>query len=573
MQYIGSRYVPKIYENSIDPSSPEWESGRSWEPFIIVTYNLDSYISKKMIPSTVGDPSTAPEYWARFGFYSGQIASLQAQIDAIRSLNTISELNGSTQFAEGDIIHVNGYYAPGDGGGCDYLVMDSGNSFTIYLANGLYAFPITNKPTPEMFGAHCDGVNDDAPYIKAAIDYVYFLNPLSGTIDNFTRQFGGGTVYFNAKTYTILSSLDACYWANLCLQGTGSMATIFNVDDKFAVTNYSIYPDLTVVPFNLVVNDITFKKTGSGADAIFILDRAYGSRFNRCRFIGSYQAGTYTGRGVALSTTVDVIFDECTFTGFVVGLNIIEYPYTYPTGVSPITQNTTVLIKDSICYNNNYGIQVYFGSSSSNYIQNLTLDNTIIEQNQTGISISQNIAANASQLVLKNCYLEVNSNYAISLLNCALIFDETNILNRTPGVNTNQIRMLQRRTNDNDLPIKNYVILNKADDLVFDAAQPTSRYWFNYFNTIYRSQFLSANTYERWMNIKTSSPLNVANAFGSVHNKGIITCVGENTFYKAKYDGTTTPPTFTTIHTDSNITIRSDGVIMPSEAIVCTFEY
>ena len=82
-QYIGARYTTKIYENSLDPSSAEWESGRSWEPLILVTYNNSSYLSKKQIPSSVGNPAANPAYWVCTGYYNGQIADLQNQVNAI----------------------------------------------------------------------------------------------------------------------------------------------------------------------------------------------------------------------------------------------------------------------------------------------------------------------------------------------------------------------------------------------------------------------------------------------------------------------------------------------------------
>lgn len=82
-QYIGARYVTKIYENSLDPSSAEWEGGRSYEPLTLVTYLNSSYLSKKDVPASVGDPASNPTYWVITGAYNGQITSLQAQIDQI----------------------------------------------------------------------------------------------------------------------------------------------------------------------------------------------------------------------------------------------------------------------------------------------------------------------------------------------------------------------------------------------------------------------------------------------------------------------------------------------------------
>lgn len=83
-QYIGARYVTKIYENSLDPSSAEWEASVNYEPLTMVTYNNGSYLSKKDVPGSVGNPADNPSYWVQTGFYNGQIASLQDQIDDMK---------------------------------------------------------------------------------------------------------------------------------------------------------------------------------------------------------------------------------------------------------------------------------------------------------------------------------------------------------------------------------------------------------------------------------------------------------------------------------------------------------
>lgn len=88
-QYIGARYVTKIYENSLDPSSAEWEAGINYEPLVLVTYNYGSYLSKKAVPANIGNPADNPIYWVQTGFYNGQIAGLQAQIDTINSIMAV----------------------------------------------------------------------------------------------------------------------------------------------------------------------------------------------------------------------------------------------------------------------------------------------------------------------------------------------------------------------------------------------------------------------------------------------------------------------------------------------------
>ena len=84
-QYIGARYVIKIYENSQDALSAEWESNTNYEPLTLVTYNYGSYLSKKEVPATVGNPVDNSSYWVQTGFYNGQIASLEQAVATINS--------------------------------------------------------------------------------------------------------------------------------------------------------------------------------------------------------------------------------------------------------------------------------------------------------------------------------------------------------------------------------------------------------------------------------------------------------------------------------------------------------
>lgn len=93
-QYIGARYVTKIYENSLDPSSAEWEANINYEPLTMVTFNYGSYLSKKQVPASIGNPADNPTYWAQTGFYNGQISNLQNQINSLNAV--ISSINSPT---------------------------------------------------------------------------------------------------------------------------------------------------------------------------------------------------------------------------------------------------------------------------------------------------------------------------------------------------------------------------------------------------------------------------------------------------------------------------------------------
>lgn len=143
-QYIGARYVTKIYENSLDQSSAEWESNVNYEPLVMVTYNNGSYLSKKEVPANIGNPAANADYWVQTGFYNGQIANLQAQINEIKA----------------------GFV------------------------------------TPEMFGAVGDGVTDDTTAIQEAIDSgvnnivfsskTYLISRINITDKTYLHLYGSG---------------------------------------------------------------------------------------------------------------------------------------------------------------------------------------------------------------------------------------------------------------------------------------------------------------------------------------------------------------------------------------------
>lgn len=85
LQYIGARYVPIWYVNSVDQSA-NWEVNVEYEPLTwVTTPNNHLYLSKKTVPDNIGTPASNTDYWLDMGIFSGggSIQNLQDQIDQI----------------------------------------------------------------------------------------------------------------------------------------------------------------------------------------------------------------------------------------------------------------------------------------------------------------------------------------------------------------------------------------------------------------------------------------------------------------------------------------------------------
>lgn len=72
-QYIGARYVPKF--------DGDWDNTKPYEAMVVVSYNGNSYTSKKNVP--VGVSPTNTSYWALTGDYNSLVSELREKVDAI----------------------------------------------------------------------------------------------------------------------------------------------------------------------------------------------------------------------------------------------------------------------------------------------------------------------------------------------------------------------------------------------------------------------------------------------------------------------------------------------------------
>ena len=112
-QYIGARYVPKFYENS--DGTPAWRSGVIYEPLTIVTYNGNSYTSKKLVPAEIGNPSNNPQYWAATGIFNEQLTEVMNEVNALSDRVTEDESTLARLVAGRQFIFIGDSYGTGEG--------------------------------------------------------------------------------------------------------------------------------------------------------------------------------------------------------------------------------------------------------------------------------------------------------------------------------------------------------------------------------------------------------------------------------------------------------------------------
>lgn len=241
-QYVGARYVTKIYENSLDPSSAEWEANVNYEPLIMVTFNNGSYLSKKEVPASIGNPASNPLYWVQTGFYNGQITSLQSQIDAINLIignindldtvatdlvNAINEVNAKTEYVNPKLNYKN-YVMLGDSWGVG-IYSESGYGWTHYLKElldydncydysensiGFKAIGADGHTFQSLLAAHSSDIADhnniDCIIVAGGVnDGSATENELNTSIKNFVEY--AESEYPNATIYIISCNANIPY--------------------------------------------------------------------------------------------------------------------------------------------------------------------------------------------------------------------------------------------------------------------------------------------------------------------------------------------------------------------------
>ena len=202
-QYIGARYVIKIYENSQDSGSAEWEADTNYEPLTLVTYQYGSYLSKKQVPATVGNPAANGGYWVQTGFYNGQIANLQEQIDTINN-TSLPAITGAIEDLEEEIgaISARRFIFCGDSydnitstSWIDIVSTRLGLTNTVKCAVGGYGFTPTTKKWVTLV-ASAD-IDDDSTITDICIGGG--VNDSFATINNIPTDMAGFDSYVRGR--------------------------------------------------------------------------------------------------------------------------------------------------------------------------------------------------------------------------------------------------------------------------------------------------------------------------------------------------------------------------------------
>lgn len=155
MQYIGARYVPKFFVNS--DNNNEWRSGVEYEPLMVVTWNSNSYTSRRYVPTNIGNPSENPEYWVATGMYNSQINELAGRVNSLETgLSDIQEeVDGIVSQNSGEPVNVLTLGVDNTGvQDCSAILNAATAEHTLYFPDGTYRLAAPFNIQNSIFGSN-----------------------------------------------------------------------------------------------------------------------------------------------------------------------------------------------------------------------------------------------------------------------------------------------------------------------------------------------------------------------------------------------------------------------------------
>lgn len=432
-QYIGARYVTKIYESTGTPNTAEWDANVNYEPLTLVTYNFGSYLSKKEVPATVGDPASNPEYWVQTGYYNGQISQLQQDI-----LDLQSEIQ---DVYDTNFIKVSSFDTGSDS---DTVIMQRAvdNAQFLYMDRDFNIGPITiTKPvTLNLGGNRITGNTNDASLITIDADYVEIYNgeiyTTEATPDNlannggvFRINDGGDFVHGNMAFHNLYLSSNAAITM-------GILAEAYNID----ISNVIFDGDRSNKPTGGVYEGLNIEWRGDNP-----ITRSYHPHditVQNCTFIG-YNVSN-GGHGVRISACFNVILQNIyaynCYSGALVYVG--DYGSTYALAKYNDLVNKNVIL-DNWSLQNCIGAMFIMGKTG---VEDMTVTCRNIDAATDSSSAAQAVSTNycteslfenikikgafmagillrATKSVIKNCRIDGVDNYGIAVTGSNNIVD------------------------------------------------------------------------------------------------------------------------------------------------------
>lgn len=192
------------------------------------------------IPGPMGDLTEDARKFAEETKANAEQASINAQSVNIRTFANVEEMKQVSNLKAGALVKTQGFYAVGDGGGADYVIVNDINEDEINEPNvitlqkeGLYAkLLIGNYINVKQFGAYGDNIHDDTEVIQKAYSY--------GRYNNINKN-----IYIPTGTYKLTDSiilLDFYSYGNYGpkIVGDGREKTIFDVSSMDSSKNVFI---------------------------------------------------------------------------------------------------------------------------------------------------------------------------------------------------------------------------------------------------------------------------------------------------------------------------------------------
>lgn len=449
-QYIGARYVPKFYQNSVDGST-QWEANVVYDPLIYVTLtNGHMYISKKQVPATVGTPASNIEYWLDIGSINGFVEELQEDVNALET--RVDNINDNLE-----VITPEFFGAVGNGVTDDTTALQNAvnSAKIVYLSNNkTYLISTLNVPaghsiigsgtiklyaTSMINGIILNGKNEIRDinitdgYTTLATDYcaIYGNESDHCTIKNvkFNDIHLGYCIRFDKSDFIAIEYNDIAHYSyagimliNGCRYSDVCHNTVYdgriNYQNRYPISisgyettadrcadhikcNYNVCVDLTAV--------------WEGIDS-------HGC--NNCEFIGNTITGVRTGIMLTNPTTPLPPYGFKTVSNVIVANNVINVDggTSLMSGgiiISPDTSETAdyIVIKNNIikCTNNtgaHTSVVAGIGLRKASF-KHVVIDNNTVDNTASGI-----LLGNCSDVIISNneCYNMASANdHGISL--------------------------------------------------------------------------------------------------------------------------------------------------------------